>query len=33
MFDLVPFGKRRDDVFGVLAKSLNEVFNDEFLLP
>jgi HSP20 family protein len=33
MFDLVPFGKRRDDVFGVLAKSLNEVFNDEFFAP
>jgi HSP20 family protein len=33
MFDLVPFGKRRDDVFGVLAKSLNDVFNDEFFAP
>ncbi|WP_310831055.1 Hsp20/alpha crystallin family protein [Paenibacillus pedocola] len=33
MFDLVPFGKRRDDVFGALAKSLNEVFNDDFFAP
>lgn len=33
MFDLVPFGKRRDDAFGVLAKSLNEVFNDDFFAP
>lgn len=33
MFDLVPFGKRRDDVFGALAKSLNEVFNDDFFVP
>lgn len=31
MFDLVPFGKRRDDAFGMLAKSLNDVFNDDFL--
>lgn len=31
MFDMVPFGKRRDDAFGVLAKSLNDVFNDDFL--
>ncbi|MEK3832914.1 MULTISPECIES: Hsp20/alpha crystallin family protein [unclassified Paenibacillus] len=33
MFDLVPFGKRRDDAFGVLAKSLNEMFNDDFFAP
>lgn len=33
MFDLVPSGKRRDDAFGVLAKSLNEVFNDDFFAP
>ncbi|WP_019914151.1 Hsp20/alpha crystallin family protein [Paenibacillus sp. HW567] len=33
MFDLIPFGKRRDDAFGVLAKSLNEVFNDDFFAP
>lgn len=33
MFDLVPFGKRRDDVFGALTKSLNEVFNDDFFAP
>lgn len=33
MFDLVPFGKRREDVFGALAKSFNEVFNDDFFAP
>jgi len=33
MFDLVPFGKRRDDAFGMLAKSLNDVFNDDFFAP
>ncbi|GGF66226.1 heat-shock protein [Paenibacillus albidus] len=33
MFDLVPFGKRRDDAFGMLAKSLNEVFSDDFFAP
>lgn len=33
MFDLVPFNRRRDDAFGVLTKSLNEVFNDDFFAP
>jgi len=33
MFDLVPFGKRREDAFGQLAKSLNDVFNDDFFAP
>ncbi|MNC07934.1 18 kDa heat shock protein [compost metagenome] len=33
MFDMVPFGKRRDDAFGMLAKSLNDVFNDDFFAP
>ncbi|ULO07347.1 Hsp20/alpha crystallin family protein [Paenibacillus sp. 19GGS1-52] len=33
MFNLVPFGKGREDAFGVLAKSLNEVFNDDFFAP
>lgn len=33
MFDLVPFGKRRDDAFGMLAKSLNDVLNDDFFAP
>lgn len=33
MFDLVPFGKRREDAFGMLAKSLNDVFNDDFFAP
>ena len=33
MFDMVPFSKRRDDAFGVLAKSFNEVFNDDFFAP
>lgn len=33
MFDLVPFGKRRDDAFGMLAKSLNEMLSDDFFSP
>lgn len=33
MFDLVPFGKRREDAFGMLAKSLNDVFSDDFFAP
>lgn len=33
MFGLVPFGKRREDSFGQLAKSFNDVFNDEFFAP
>ncbi|SEU23465.1 Hsp20 family protein [Paenibacillus sp. NFR01] len=33
MFDLVPFGKRKDDAFGMLAKSLQDVFNDDFFAP
>lgn len=33
MFDLVPFSKRRDDAFGMLAKSFNDMFNDDFFAP
>ncbi|WP_150272431.1 Hsp20/alpha crystallin family protein [Paenibacillus tepidiphilus] len=34
MFDLVPFGKRnREDAFGLLAKSFNDMFNDDFFAP
>ncbi|GIO44212.1 Hsp20/alpha crystallin family protein [Paenibacillus apis] len=30
MFDLVPFGRRREDAWGPLAKAFNDVFNDDF---
>lgn len=30
MFDLVPFGRRREDAWGQLAKAFNDVFNDDF---
>lgn len=30
MFDLMPFGKRREDAFGQLMKSFHDVFNDAF---
>ncbi|WP_046228365.1 Hsp20/alpha crystallin family protein [Paenibacillus dauci] len=33
MFDLVPFGKRREESWGQLMKSFNDVFNDEFFAP
>ncbi len=33
MFDLVPFGKRREDSFSQLAKSLNDMFSDDFFAP
>lgn len=33
MFDFVPFSKRKDDAFGMLAKSLNDVFSDDFFAP
>lgn len=33
MFDLVPFSKRKDDAFGMLAKSLNDVFSDDLFAP
>ncbi|MEW4371519.1 Hsp20/alpha crystallin family protein [Paenibacillus kandeliae] len=33
MFDLVPFGKRREDAFGHLMKSFQDVFQDEFWAP
>lgn len=33
MFDLIPLSKRKDDAFGMLAKSLNDVFNDDFFAP
>ncbi len=31
MFDLVPFGKRREDAFGQLMKSFSDVFNNDDL--
>ncbi|GGJ25169.1 Hsp20/alpha crystallin family protein [Paenibacillus hunanensis] len=33
MFDLVPFGKRREDAFGQLMKSFGDAFNDDFFAP
>ncbi|MBB3129876.1 HSP20 family protein [Paenibacillus rhizosphaerae] len=30
MFDLIPFGKRREDAFGQLVKSFNDVFSDDW---
>lgn len=33
MFDLIPFGRQREDAFNQLAKSLNDVFNDDFFAP
>jgi HSP20 family protein len=30
MFDLIPFGKRREDAFGPLVKSFNDVFSDDW---
>lgn len=34
MFDLIPFGsRRRDDAFGQLMKSFNDVFSEDWLAP
>lgn len=33
MFDLIPFGRRREDAFGQLVKSFNDVFNDDWFAP
>jgi len=33
MFDLIPFGRHREDAFGQLAKTFNNVFNDDFFAP
>lgn len=33
MFKLVPYSKRRDDVFTHFARSLNKAFEDEFFAP
>ncbi|MFP4975015.1 Hsp20/alpha crystallin family protein [Paenibacillus sp. CN-4] len=33
MFDLIPFGKRREEAFSQLAKSFNEMFQDDFFAP
>ncbi|MBP1996559.1 Hsp20/alpha crystallin family protein [Paenibacillus eucommiae] len=33
MFDLVPFRKRNDDLFGQMLKSFNEVFDPNALAP
>ena len=33
MFDLIPFGKRREDAFGQLVKSFNDRFDDDWFAP
>ncbi|BCG56837.1 hypothetical protein [Paenibacillus sp. URB8-2] len=33
MFDLVPFGKWREEAFGQLAKSFGDMFGDDFFAP
>lgn len=33
MFDLVPFGRRREEMFGQLAKSFNDLLGDDFFAP
>ena len=33
MFDLVPFGKRREDVFDQLARSFSDMFDNELFAP
>lgn len=33
MFDLIPFGKRREDAFGQLVKSFNDMFDDDWFTP
>ncbi len=33
MFDLIPFGRHREDAFSQLAKTLNDVFQDDFFAP
>lgn len=33
MFDLIPFGRHREEAFGQLAKTFNDVFNDDFFAP
>lgn len=33
MFELIPFGKRREDAFGQLVKSFQDAFNDDVFAP
>ncbi|WP_068780297.1 Hsp20/alpha crystallin family protein [Paenibacillus sp. GM2] len=33
MFDLIPFGKRREDAFGQLVKSFNDMFDEDWFTP
>lgn len=33
MFDLIPFGRHREDAFRQLAKTFNDVFQDDFFAP
>ncbi len=33
MFEMVPFKKRKEDAFSQLARSFNDIFDDEWLTP
>lgn len=33
MFDLVPFSKRKKDLFGELSRTFDDFFQDDFLAP
>ncbi|MBM6994734.1 Hsp20 family protein [Paenibacillus sp. DXFW5] len=33
MFDSIPFGRHREDAFSQLAKTFNDVFQDDFFAP
>lgn len=33
MFDMIPFGKRREDSISQLMKSFNDVFSNDFFAP
>lgn len=33
MFDMVPFGRHKEDAFSQLAKSFNDFFSDDFFMP
>lgn len=33
MFDMIPFGRHKEDAFSQLAKSFNDFFNDDLFMP
>ncbi|RRJ67514.1 Hsp20/alpha crystallin family protein [Paenibacillus oralis] len=33
MFDLIPFGRHREDALSQWVKSFNDAFNDDFFMP